>query len=147
MRQSGRVLLQFPYCFHAGQSTVAGLNRPVLLSSRGFFMTDADKTGIRSKIVSEIQRLELDAERLGALTDPAALEGLDEVARMDAIVSKSMHDATLAAARQRIGKLEYALKRIAGDPEFGCCIECGDTIPLPRLMSMPEALRCVDCAE
>ena len=110
-------------------------------------MTDADKEAIRAKILSEINRLKHDVERLSALTDPSALDNLDEVSRMDAIVSKSVHDATLAAARQRITKLEYATKRLVESVEFGYCAECGDGIPLVRLMSMPEAMRCVDCAE
>lgn len=110
-------------------------------------MTDADKERLRKKILSEIERLKQDAERLSELTDPKALEDLDEVSRMDAIVSKSVHAATLTAARQRIGKLEYALKRLAEDPEYGYCSECGERIPMPRLLSMPETVRCVDCAE
>lgn len=86
-------------------------------------------------------------ERLRELTDPAALEDLDEVARMDAIVSKSVHDTTMAAAKQRITKLDYALKRLQEDDEFGYCNECGEEIPMPRLLSMPETMRCVDCAD
>lgn len=110
-------------------------------------MTDSDKEAIRAKILSETERLKHEVERLVELTDPQGLEDLDEVSRMDAIVSKSVHDTALAASRQRISKLEYALKRLNDDPEFGYCLECGEEIPLPRLMSMPEALRCVDCAE
>ncbi|MDR2051383.1 MAG: TraR/DksA C4-type zinc finger protein [Deltaproteobacteria bacterium] len=109
-------------------------------------MTEAEKTDIHEKIISEIKRLKHEAGRLTELTDPRVLEDLDEVSRMDAIVSKSVHDAALSAARQRIGELEYALKRIKDDPEFGYCAECGEEIPLARLMSMPEATRCVDCA-
>lgn len=110
-------------------------------------MTGADKERIRTKILSELERLKQDVERLSELTDPRALEDLDEVARMDAIVSKSVHDTTLASARQRIGKLEYALKRLRDDAEFGYCNECGEKIPMPRLLSMPETVRCVGCAE
>lgn len=110
-------------------------------------MTDANKEAIRAKILSETERLKHEVERLVELTDPAALEDLDEVSRMDAIVSKSVHDTALAAARLRISKLEYALKRLADDAEFGYCTECGEEIPIPRLMSMPEALRCVECAD
>lgn len=110
-------------------------------------MTDAEKQQIREKILSEIERLKHDVERLRELTDPAALEDLDEVARMDAIVSKSVHDTTMAAAKQRITKLDYALKRLQEDDEFGYCNECGEEIPMPRLLSMPETMRCVDCAD
>lgn len=110
-------------------------------------MTDADKKRLREKILPEIERLKRDVASLTELTDPRTLEDLDEVSRMDAIVSKSVHDTALAAARQRIGKLEYALKRLDSDPEFGYCSECGEAIPMPRLLSMPETVRCVDCAE
>ena len=110
-------------------------------------MTDLEKETLRNKIIHEIQRTKIDMERLAELISPDALADLDEVSRMDAIVSQSVHDASLAAARQRLGKLEYALKRIQSDPEFGYCAECGEKILLARLMSMPEVLYCVDCAE
>lgn len=110
-------------------------------------MTDAQKKQLHEKILSEIERLKQDVIRLSELTDPKALEDLDEVSRMDAIVSKSVHDTTLSTAKQRISKLEYALKRLKDDPEFGYCNECGEEIPMPRLLSMPETVRCVDCAE
>ena len=86
------------------------------------------------------------SERLaGQMT--AALEGLDEVARMDAIVSKSVHETSLKSARNRVAALEYAMKRLVEDAEFGYCMDCGDAIPFKRLLSMPEASRCVNCAE
>lgn len=110
-------------------------------------MTDADRGRLQQKILGEMARLEQDVESLAELTDPKGLEDLDEVSRMDAIVSKSVHDTALASARQRIGLLEYALKRLKDDPEFGYCSECGEEIPMPRLMAMPETVRCVDCAE
>jgi len=110
-------------------------------------MTDLEKETLHNKIVQEIKRLKVDMQRLAELISPEALADLDEVSRMDAIVSRSVHEASLAAARQRLGKLEYALKRIPADPEFGYCAECGEKIPLARLMSMPEVLYCVECAE
>ena len=53
--------------------------------------------------------------------------------------------AILVMARSRLAGLEYALKRI-DDQEFGYCIDCGEEIPLPRLLAMPQATHCVDCA-
>ncbi|MDR2502809.1 MAG: TraR/DksA family transcriptional regulator [Deltaproteobacteria bacterium] len=110
-------------------------------------MTELDKEALRNKIILELERLKLDVQSLAELTSPDTLDDLDEVSRMDAIVSKSVHAASLAAARQRAGKLEYALKRLDADPEFGYCAECGEKIPTARLMSMPEARCCVACAE
>lgn len=110
-------------------------------------MTNAQKKQLQEKIQSELQRLEQDIQGLAELTSPEALEGLDEVGRMDAIVSKSVHDASLATARKREAALKRALKRLDDDPDYGYCEECGEEIPFPRLLSMPEALRCVNCAE
>ncbi len=110
-------------------------------------MTDQEKERIREKILSETARIRQDIARLEALTDPGTLDDLDEVSRMDAIVSKSVHDAALASYRNRVIALEYALKRLEEDPEFGYCVDCGEEIPTPRLLSMPEAGRCVNCAK
>lgn len=110
-------------------------------------MTDKELSAINEKIHDELLRLKNDLERLTELVSPDALDGLDEVSRMDALVSKSMHEAGLASAKNRIAALEYALKRLGDDPEFGYCIECGEAIPVPRLLAMPETLRCVDCTE
>lgn len=44
----------------------------------------------------------------------------------------------------RVKSINTAIGRIdAGD--FGWCEDCGDKIPLARLKSKPDALRCVDC--
>ncbi len=111
-------------------------------------MTEKERAQIREKLVSEIARVKQDVENLKEITKPVDTEGMDEITRMDAIVSKSVNDAALAAARSRLGGLEYAFKRLEDDdPEFGYCLECGEAIPLPRLFSMPEASRCVNCAE
>lgn len=102
---------------------------------------------IKSIIREELARLERDIAALAELTDPAALDGLDEIARMDAIVSKSVHEASLTAARNKKIALKYTLKRMEADDDFGYCMECGEEIPLPRLKSVPEATRCVHCAK
>jgi DnaK suppressor protein len=43
-------------------------------------------------------------------------------------------------------RLERALDRIDND-NFGICTECGEDIAAGRLLIMPEATLCVDCAE
>lgn len=109
-------------------------------------MTESEKSQIRDKILAEIARLKGDVATLKEVTKPVALEDMDEITRMDIIVNKSVNDAALAAAQTRLAGLEYALTRL-DDPEFGYCAECGENIPVKRLLSMPEARLCVDCAQ
>ncbi len=109
-------------------------------------MTNQDREQIRIRIVSEINRTRQDVEQLKEVTRPVVFEDMDDITHMDSIVNKSVNDAALASAKSRLAALEYALKRL-DDPEFGICSECGESIPLPRLLSMPQSSRCVDCAE
>ena len=109
-------------------------------------MTDSEKQRLKGKIVSEHERIRQDIANLKEVTKPVGLEDMDEITRMDAIVNKSVNDAALAALMTRFAGLEYALKRL-DEPDFGYCMECGEAIPLARLLAMPEASRCVACAE
>jgi DnaK suppressor protein len=109
-------------------------------------MTDAERKTIRATMVAEIARLKQDIENLKEITQPTSTEDMDEITRMDAIVNRSVNDAALTSAKTRLAGLEYALTRL-DDPEFGYCAECGDPIPVKRLLSMPEAILCVHCAE
>ena len=109
-------------------------------------MTEKEKQLICEKLVAELTRVKQDVENLKEVTKPVSFEDMDEITRMDIIVNKSVNDAALASSRSRLASLEYALKH-ADDPDFGYCQECGEAIPVPRLLSMPEAKRCVDCAE
>jgi len=107
-------------------------------------MTDTQRTALKEKIRAELKRIETDIAALAEITRPDSKDE-DEATRMNNIVSKSVNDTALAAARARFAGLEYALQRIDG-PEFGFCIDCGEEIPQARLLAMPEAARCVHCA-
>ncbi len=109
-------------------------------------MTETQRIAVKEKILAEIARVTKDIAGLEEITKPINAEDMDDITRMDAIVTKSVNDAALAACRVRFAGLEYALKRVA-DPEFGFCIDCGECIPVPRLLAMPEASRCIDCAQ
>ena len=108
-------------------------------------MTDAQRTTLKNKILAERERLAQDIKALEEITKPVGNEDMDDITRMDSIVNQGVNSAALAAARNRLAGLEYALKRIQ-DPEFGYCLECGEEIPFARLLVMPEAAYCVNCA-
>lgn len=116
------------------------------LPPQGTGMTETEKNQIREKTVAEISRLKQDIATLKEVTKPVSPEDMDDITRMDIIVNKSVNDAALSSAQSRLAGLEYALKRL-DDPEFGYCADCGETIPIKRLLSMPEATLCVDCAQ
>jgi len=77
--------------------------------------------------------VELDQTRVGRLS------------RQDALQSQALSVAALARHRAEIGRLNRALKKI-DDGDFGCCEECGETIPEARLEIDPAADHCVACA-
>lgn len=110
-------------------------------------MTEADRNTIRQKISVEIERLKPEIERLKDITQPVAPDdSIGRISRMDNIVNNSVNKAALTKANSRLAGLEYAHKQI-NDPDFGICMECGTSIPIPRLLAMPESNLCVHCAE
>ncbi len=50
----------------------------------------------------------------------------------------------MAAARR--AAVEEALQRVERD-SYGICEECGDEIPVARLLAVPTAVLCVDCQQ
>ena len=104
---------------------------------------------IKIKVEKKIRDIKWDIDRLVELTRPIAPENaIGRVTRMDAINSKSVNEATLRQAKIKLGQLEHALHRIeSNDTAFGTCSKCGEAIPLPRLLLMPESDKCVNCAQ
>lgn len=110
-------------------------------------MDRADQKKIEQKIISEIEKTEKDIEALSELIKPIAPDNaIGRLSRMEAINAKSVNEAALAGARTKIGKLRWALSHIE-DTEFGICRECGEPIPIGRILLMPESTMCVSCAE
>jgi len=78
--------------------------------------------------------VELDQAKVGRLS------------RMDAIQAQQMAEASARRRRERLPRIEGALRRIeSGD--YGECFVCGEEIALARLRSDPTVTRCIDCAE
>lgn len=106
-----------------------------------------EKERVRKKIVAAITATEGDIASLAELTKPIAPDNaIGRLSRMEAISSKSINEAALDTARQKLARLKYALTKI-DEPEFGLCLECGEPIPVGRIMIVPESPLCVNCAE
>ncbi|MFO7883420.1 MAG: TraR/DksA C4-type zinc finger protein [Desulfobacteraceae bacterium] len=106
-----------------------------------------EKKQIKDKILDEIARTEKQILSYKKNTKPVAPDNaIGRISRMDAIVNKSLIEASLNQAEIRLDKLKYVLSEIES-PEFGICINCGEAIPIGRLLIIPETLLCVNCAK
>lgn len=102
---------------------------------------------IRQKIVAEIAKTEAAITEYEELTKPVSPDdSIGRVTRMDAIQNKSIAEAALREARDKLNKLRYALSHV-GNPDFGKCARCGQQIPIGRIMIRPESPYCVHCAQ
>ena len=105
-----------------------------------------NKDQIQQRIQEEIKDTERLIEKYKELTKPIAPENaIGRVSRMDAINNKSVNEAALRKAEQKLSNLKIALGNI-NDPDFGICIRCKNPIPLGRILIMPQAITCVHCA-
>jgi DnaK suppressor protein len=81
------------------------------------------------------------------LTKPIPPENaIGRVSRMDAINNRSVNQAALRQVEKQHKNLIRALDRLKED-RFGLCHNCGDRIPMGRILLVPGATRCVRCAD
>lgn len=106
-----------------------------------------ERKNIKDKIQEAIAVAEKDIVSLKELTRPIAPDNaIGRLSRMEAINTKSINEAALNTAKHKLTKLKYALANIDNE-NFGICVDCGERIPLGRIMIMPESNLCVECAE
>jgi DnaK suppressor protein len=110
-------------------------------------MTNEERVQIKDKILNDIEETKRSIAELTELTKPIAPDdAIGRLTRMEAINSRSINEASLNQARAKLNKLERALERVE-KPDFGICASCEQPIPLKRMLLMPEAIKCVKCAE
>ena len=109
-------------------------------------MTTKEKENVEEYLIKSKKKLLVKIEELKELTQPIAPDcAIGRVSRMDAINNKSVNEAALRTAEDKLKKINIALERI-NDDDFGICIRCGKPIPIQRLVIMPESSMCVRCA-
>ena len=109
-------------------------------------MTEKELQHITKKINEEISKTEASILHYKELTKPIAPENaIGRVSRMDAINNKSVNEAALKKAQQKLKNLQIALSNI-NDTDFGLCFKCKNSIPLGRILLMPHTRYCVNCA-
>ena len=84
--------------------------------------------------LKDAQIVELDQGRVG------------RISRIDAIQHQQLAKSRENKAIARLEQLERVKLRLKNAPDyFGFCDECGEPIPLGRLLLKPEAMHCVPC--
>ena len=110
-------------------------------------MKNQKKTEIIEIIKKEIDKTEKKVTDYKELTKPIAPDcAIGRVSRMDAINNKSVMESALRQAEKKLGSLYKALKFV-GNKDFGICERCGNTIPIQRIIYLPQSRLCVNCAK
>ncbi|GAB7023892.1 TraR/DksA family transcriptional regulator [Salidesulfovibrio brasiliensis] len=110
-------------------------------------MDTKEREDFTNVIKKELEALREQLPSLEKRMEPVSPDAsIGRLSRLDNMVNQGVVEKQLSNTRVRILKLEEALRRVQEDEDFGLCAECGDPIPLKRLLAMPEAELCVECA-
>ncbi len=102
---------------------------------------------LQKKLKSEITNTQEKINKYTDLCKPIAPENsIGRVSRMDAINNKSVVEAALRVAKEKIQQLK-AVQNTMTEPNFGICKKCKKAIPFGRLMIQPHSKFCVICAQ
>lgn len=111
-------------------------------------MTEQERKDLRGRIESQMEEINQMVGSHRESSKPVAPDNaIGRLTRMEAISARHISEVSLTSARNRLVGLQNALIRIDSDEDYGLCIECDEPIPVKRLMLIPEALRCVRCAD
>ena len=109
-------------------------------------MNKEAKQEVKKRIQEELKKTEVAIKDYKESTKPISPENaIGRVSRMDAINNKSVNEAALRNAINKLALLKSALQRVNND-DFGLCIRCKNQIPIRRILLMPQSNRCVHCA-
>ena len=110
-------------------------------------MDHTQRQQLQHAIEQAIVSTQEDIASLKEKTQPIAPDdAIGRLSRMEAINEKAMLEANCRSAEQRLLALKRAQHRVEEDT-FGYCKTCGEAIPIPRILLMPETQFCVHCAE
>ena len=102
---------------------------------------------LQKKLENEIKNTQEKIDKYSDLCKPIAPENsIGRVSRMDAINNKSVVEAALRVAIEKIQQLK-AMKNKIKDSDFGICNKCKQAIPFGRLIIQPHSRFCVICAQ
>lgn len=101
---------------------------------------------IRLLIEKEIEKTNRTIEGYKDMSAPVETDNaIGRLSRMDAINNKSVTEAALRNAEEKLRGLKKALDKL-DQPDFGKCSRCGGEIPIQRILFRPQSSLCVKCA-
>jgi RNA polymerase-binding transcription factor len=104
------------------------------------------KDDIRQKLIDEIAKTEESVSEYKEQAKPMAPDvAIGRVSRMDAINNRSIVEAALRKAEEKLKNLKRVQSKL-DDSDFGICLKCNNEIPLGRILIRPESLLCINCA-
>ena len=102
---------------------------------------------LENKIKEEIKKTEEKITDYSKLCKPIPPENsIGRISRMDAINNKSVVEAALRMAKEKIMQLNRMQNEITST-DFGICKKCKKIIPFERLIIQPQSKFCVFCAK
>lgn len=109
-------------------------------------MDEKTTNEIKEKIIIEIEKTEKSIAEYKEITKPVEPDcAIGRISRMDAINNKSIAEAALRKAEEKLERLKYVQNQL-GDKDFGLCLKCKKQIPIGRILLMPQSRHCVNCA-
>ena len=106
-----------------------------------------DKDKIRASALAEITRLKDSIASLKTTIAPISPDcSIGRLTRLEAMNTKSINEANLRTAQEKILSLEQAMDQLQFE-DYGLCATCEEPIPLGRLLLLPFASACVKCLE
>ena len=110
-------------------------------------MKEQQKNLIEERIKNEVEDTKKKIAKYKELSQPIAPENsIGRISRMDAINNKSVVEAALREAQEKLLKLLEIQKKVTLK-DFGLCTKCKNEIPFGRLIFRPESQLCVHCAK
>ena len=110
-------------------------------------MNKVQLKALQEKIKNETKSTQKKINEYSLLCKPIAPENsIGRISRMDAINNKSVVEAALRVAQEKLQQLRTMQDKIK-DVDFGSCQKCKNTIPFERLMIQPYSRFCVMCAQ
>ena len=109
-------------------------------------MNDAERERLKERILDEIAETTERIMGLEKATEAVSPDkAIGRLSRLEAMSDKSVNDAALVEAKNRLEQLEVALSK-THRPDFGICVSCKKAIPIERITALPQANQCVACA-
>ena len=110
-------------------------------------MNKAELKILETKLILEIKSTQEKINEYSELCKPIAPENaIGRVSRMDAINNKSVVEAALNMAINKMNQLKSMQNKI-NTADFGICKKCKKIIAFQRLILQPHSKFCVLCAE